>query len=323
MKVVIPGGSGHLGYLLARHFRDAGHDVTILSRTLDRHAAVRDARWLGMHIVQWDGRTRGEWVGAIDGADVVINLAGRSVNARYDAETRNEIMSSRVDSTRIVGDAIARATFPPRVWLQMSTATIYAHRYEPAADESTPIVDEQHHDWQFSVDVARAWELALEDADTPHTRKVALRTAMVMTDDDDGPFALMRRHVRMGFGSFGDGRQYMSWIHARDFVRAIEFLIAHDDISGVVNLASPHPLPNEEFMHILSNAVGGRFGIPSRGWLLELGACLFRTEPELVLKSRRVVPARLLEAGFAFELPLWQDAVEELAKSEATALATW
>lgn len=322
MKIVIPGGSGHLGYQLARHFRDRGDDVTILSRTLDSRSAVRDARWLGIHIVRWDGRTRGDWIGAIDGSDVVINLAGRSVNARYDAETRAEIIDSRVESTRIVGDAIARATFPPRLWLQMSTATIYAHRYEPAADESTPIVDEQHPDWQFSIDVARAWELALEDADAPHTRKVALRTAMVMTDDEDGAFALMRRHVRMGFGRFGDGRQFMSWIHARDFVRAVEFLIDRDDISGAVNIASPHPLPNEEFMHILSNAVGGRFGIPSTGWLLELGACLFRTEPELVLKSRRVIPMRLLDAGFTFELPLWQDAVAELATKEE-ALATY
>jgi uncharacterized protein (TIGR01777 family) len=322
MKIVIPGGSGHLGSQLARHFRDHDHDVVILSRTLDAHAAVRDARWRGIQIVRWDGRTRGEWAGAIDGADVVINLAGRSVNARYDAQTRAEIMDSRVESTRIVGDAISRATFPPRVWLQMSTATIYAHRYEPAADESTPIVDEQHHDWQFSVDVARGWELALEDADTPHTRKVALRTAMVMTGDEDGPFALLRRHVRMGFGRFGDGRQYMSWIHVRDFIRAIEFLIGRDDVSGAVNVASPHPLPNEEFVHVLSNAVGGRFGIPSTGWLLELGACLFRTEPELVLKSRRVIPARLLAAGFTFDLPLWQDAVEELAKSDE-AVATY
>ncbi|HEX7833049.1 MAG TPA: DUF1731 domain-containing protein [Thermoanaerobaculia bacterium] len=321
MKIVIPGGSGHLGSLLARNFRDQGHDVSILSRTLDARAGVRDARWQGIRIVQWDGRTRGSWVGEIDGADVVINLAGRSVDCRYDDETRAEIMDSRVESARIVGDAIARATFPPRLWLQMSTATIYAHRYD-SADEQTPIVDEADPHWQFSIDVARAWELALDDADAPHTRKVALRTAMVMSADEGGAFELLRRHVRMGFGRFGDGRQYMSWIHERDFVRAVEFLIANE-VAGPVNLASPYPLPNEEFMHILSNAVGGRFGIPSSGWLLELGACIFRTEPELVLKSRNVVPARLLDAGFRFELPLWQDAVEELALREEGALATW
>jgi uncharacterized protein (TIGR01777 family) len=322
MKIVIPGGSGHLGSLLARHFRDQGHEVTILSRTLDRGAAVRDARWLGIRVVPWDGRTRGAWVGEIDGADVVINLAGRSVDCRYDDETRAEIMSSRIDSTRAVGDAIGRATFPPRVWLQMSTATIYTHRFE-SADERTPIVDEANPDWQFSIDVARAWELAQEDADTPHTRRVALRTAMVMAEGEGGAFELLRRHVRIGFGRFGDGQQYMSWIHQRDFVRAIEFLIDHEELSGPINVASPHPLPNDEFMHILSNAVGGRFGIPSTGWVLELGACLFRTEPELVLKSRRVIPARLLESGFTFELPLWQEAVAQLAMQEEGVLATW
>lgn len=322
MNIVIPGGSGHLGSILAGHFRDAGHDVTILTRTLHVNAAVRDDRWRGIRIVRWDGSTRGAWVGAIDGADVVINLAGRSVDCRYDAKHRAEIIDSRVESTRIVGDAIARATFPPRVWLQMSTATIYAHRYD-GADERTPIADEADADWQFSVDVAKAWERALEEADTPHTRKVALRTAMVMSDAEGSAFPLLRRHVRLGFGRFGDGRQYMSWIHARDFVRAIEFLIDRDEIGGAVNLASPYPLPNEEFMHILSNAVGGRFGIPASGWILQAGACLFRTEPELVLKSRRVVPARLLEAGFRFELPLWQDAVQELATRENVVAAAY
>jgi uncharacterized protein len=305
MKIVIPGGSGHLGHLLRAELRRAGHDVVVLSRHLDGPG------------VPWDGRTLGPWQAEIDGADVVINLAGRNVNCRYSSRNRDEILRSRVDSTRVVGEAIALAKRPPHTWLQMSTATIYAHRFDAANDERSGAIGGTEPDappeWRFSIEVARAWEQAVDEAQTPYTRKVKLRAAVVMTSAPGGVFSLLRRHVRLGFGRFGDGRQYMSWIHERDFVRAVQWLIAHDLVDGVVNVAAPNPVPNAEFMQVLSETVGRRLAIPSAGWVLRFGAWVMRTEPELVLKSRRVVPARLLEQGFRFEFPEWPAAARDLA----------
>jgi uncharacterized protein (TIGR01777 family) len=309
MKIVIPGGTGHLGTLLTNHFREAGHQVVILSRNVEAHAVL------------WDGRTLGDWANVIDGADVVINLAGRSVDTRYSAAKKAEIIQSRVDSTRVVGEAIARAKRPPRVWLQASTATIYAHTYDSENDEYTGVIGGHEpgvpEAWQFSIDVAKAWEQAVDTADTPHTRRVKLRTAMVMTADRGGAFRLLLRHVRLGFGRFGDGRQYMSWIHERDFIRAIEWLIEHD-LEGAVNLASPSPLPNREFIEELQKTWGTHVSVPSVRPLLDVGAFLVRTELELVLKSRRVVPGRLLQNGFTFEFPDWPDAARDLCSRSRT-----
>ncbi|HYK00760.1 MAG TPA: TIGR01777 family oxidoreductase [Thermoanaerobaculia bacterium] len=309
MKIVIPGGNGHLGTLLTNHFREAGHQVVILSRNVEAHA------------VPWDGRTLGDWASVIDGADVVINLAGRSVDTRYSAAKKAEIIQSRVDSTRVVGEAIARAKRPPRVWLQASTATIYAHTYDSENDEYTGVIGGHEPDvpeaWHFRIDVAKAWERAVDTADTPHTRRVKLRAAMVMTAERGGAFRLLLRHVRLGFGRFGDGRQYMSWIHERDFIRAIEWLIEHE-LEGAVNLASPNPLPNREFIEELQKTWGTYVSVPSVRPLLDVGAFLVRTELELVLKSRRVVPARLLQSGFTFEFPHWSDAARDLCSRRRT-----
>jgi hypothetical protein len=259
----------------------------------------------------------GAWAGEIDGADVVINLAGRSVNCRYTAGRRREILDSRVESTRVIGEAIARAGRPPRVWLQASTATIYAHRYDAANDDVTGIIGGHEagapETWKFSIDVARAWERAAEEAVTPRTRKVLMRSAMVMSPDRGGVFDVLLRLVRWGLGGrSGDGRQYVSWIHERDFVRAVQFLIEREDLVGAVNLAAPGALPNAEFMRVLREAWGIRVGLPAARWMLEVGTFLMRTESELVLKSRRVAPRRLVEAGFAFEFPTWAGAAREL-----------
>ncbi|HEU4560948.1 MAG TPA: TIGR01777 family oxidoreductase [Longimicrobium sp.] len=310
MKIVIPGGSGQVGTLLARAFHHDGHEVVVLSR------GSSGAPW---RVVPWDARTPGAWTDEIDGADVVINLAGRNVNCRYNPRNRAEIMSSRVDSTRAVGEAIARAESPPRVWLQASTATIYAHRFDAPNDEATGIVGGLEEDapdtWRFSIDVATAWERTLAEAETPRTRKVAMRSAMVMSPDRGGIFDTLLALVRRGLGgTAGDGRQYISWIHEFDFVQAVYWLIEHDEMAGAVNLASPNPLPNAEFMRLLRRAWGTRIGLPATRWMLELGAVFMRTETELVLKSRRVVPGRLLEAGFRFEYPEWPGAMEELIR---------
>jgi uncharacterized protein (TIGR01777 family) len=304
MKIVIPGGTGHLGQLLTRAFRGRGDEVVVLSRNVEAEA------------IRWDGKTLGPWAREIDGADVVINLAGRSVDCRYDARRRAEIMSSRVDSTRVIGEAIALAASPPATWLQMSTATIYSHRFEAANDELTGIIGGEERNappsWRFSIDVARAWEKALDDAPAPLTRKVKMRTAMVMAIGRGGPFAMLHRHVMLGFGRLGDGRQFMSWIHERDFVRAVEWLMTHQEIEGVVNLAAPEPLRNSEFIRALRQACGAHFGLPVSGWILGAGVFAMRTEAELVLKSRRVVPARLLQSGFTFDYARWPVAANAL-----------
>jgi uncharacterized protein (TIGR01777 family) len=310
MKVVIPGGSGQVGGILARAFQRGGHEVVVLSR------APTPAPW---RVVGWDAKTTDDWAREIDGADVVINLAGRSVNCRYTRENRRLILESRVDSTRAVGRAIAEAASPPRVWLQASTATIYAHRFDAPNDEANGVLGGNEPGlpdaWRFSLEVASAWERTLDEAETPRTRKVALRSAVVMSPDRGGIFDILLGLVRRGLGgTSGDGRQYVSWIHDADFVRAIDFLIARDDLAGPVNLASPNPLPNAEFMRDLRRAWGTRFGLPASRWMLEVGAVFLRTETELVLKSRRVVPGRLLDVGFTFDFPGWPEAAADLCR---------
>jgi uncharacterized protein (TIGR01777 family) len=308
MKIVIPGGSGQVGTLLARAFHNAGQEVVVLSRT------PSNAPW---RTAVWDAQTLGEWTKEIDGADAVINLAGRSVNCRYTPENRRAITESRVCSTRIVGEAIAQAAPPPPVWLQMSTATIYAHRYEAPNDEKSGILGGTEPNvpetWRFSIDVAQAWERALNEAQTPLTRKVALRSAMVMSPDRGGVFDTLLGLVRRGLGGqSGNGRQYVSWIHEQDFVSAVQWLLENKSVSGPVNLAAPNPLPNAAFMQVLCEAWGIRFGLPAMEGMLELGARVLGTETELILKSRRVVPGRLLEAGFQFAYPTWPEAASDL-----------
>jgi len=309
MKIVIPGGTGQVGSILARAFRAAGHEVVVLSRRRDTSA----------YVVAWDGKTIGPWVEAIDGADVVINLAGHNVNCRYHKKNRDRIMNSRVDSTRIVGEAIRRAARPPHTWLQASTATIYAHRYDAPNDEAAGIIGGTEHGapdaWRFSIDVATAWERALDEAEAPHTRKVKLRSAMTMSADRGGIFDTLLALVRRGLGGrSGDGRQYVSWIHHEDFTRAVFWLIEHREIDGVVNVCSPHPLPNAEFMRGLRDAWGIKLGLPTAKWMLGIGALLMRTETELILKSRRVIPGRLVRSGFSFRHPTWPEAARHLCE---------
>src|SRR5262249_51989606 len=216
--------------------------------------------------VAWDAETVGDWAAEVDGADVVINLAGRSVNCRYNSANRKEIKESRTHSTHAVGEAIARAARPPRVWLQASTATIYAHRYDAPNDEATGLVGsspDEPDTWRFSIDVATSWEKATEDAATPKTRKVLLRSAITMSPDRGGVFDVLLGLVRRGLGGKnGDGRQFVSWIHDVDFVRAMRWLIDHD-LEGAVNVASPNPVPNAEFMRTLRHAWGARTGLPA------------------------------------------------------------
>ncbi len=312
MKIVIPGGSGHVGVWLSEALSRLGHDVVILSR--GERPPGTAARW-----VRWDGRSAGGWTAELDGCDAVVNLAGRSVSCRYTPENLRAMMDSRVESARAVGEAVAAAARPPRVWLQMSTATIYAHRYDAANDEISGIIGGRENGvpgyWAYSVDIAKAWEAEQEQARTPHTRKVALRTAMVMDPAPGGVFHVLRRMARLGLGGpVAGGGQFVSWIHDQDFVRAVAFLLSREDLAGPVNLAAPHPLPQRDLMRTLRTAVGAPFGLPATRWMAEAGALVMRSDTELLLKSRRVVPTRLLDAGFAFDRPRWPQAAQDLAR---------
>ena len=308
MKIVIPGGSGQVGTQLARAFHHDGHTVVVLSRY------PQPRPWT---VVLWDGATLQNWAHEIDGCDAVINLAGRSVNCRYNGANRRAILDSRVESTSVVGQAIAQASCPPRVWLQASTATIYSHRYDCANDETTGVIGGQEPNapstWRFSIDVARAWERAFAEARTERTRKVTLRSAMTMGPDAGGVFDTLVGLVRRGLGGrAGDGRQFVSWIHYEDFIRVVRWLMIHEEVAGAVNVAAPHPVPNAEFMRALREAAGAAVGLPASRWMLEIGAVFMRTETELILKSRRVVPRRLLESGFVFDYPIWKAAAADL-----------
>jgi uncharacterized protein (TIGR01777 family) len=311
MKVVLAGGTGQIGAMLARHFASRGDEVVVVSRS---GARPPDGR-----VASWDGKSLGPWAAEIDGADLVINLAGRSVNCRYTDSNLRDILASRIDSTRVVGEAIGKAARPPRVWLQASAATIFAHGHDVAHGESSGRIGGDEPGvpsyWAKMVDVARQWECALADAETKTTRKVALRTSIVMSPDRGGAFDVLLGLVRKGLGgSAGDGRQYVSWIIDKDFVRVVDWLIQRTELEGAVNVTAPTPLPTRELMRALRQAWGAPMGLPAAKWMVSVGAFLLRTDPELVLKSRRVVPERLEAAGFRFEFPEWPAAAKDLVQ---------
>ena len=307
MKIVIPGGSGQVGAILERAFTAAGHNVVILTRNPKRPNEVA-----------WDGSTLGAWTAEIDGCDVVINLAGRSVSCRYTPKNLREMMDSRVLSTRAVGQAIAASTTPPHVWLQASTATIYAHTFDTPNDETGTLGGTEPGVpayWAYSVQIAKNWEHEQTKADTPKTRKAALRSAMIMSPDRSGIFDYLSWLTRLGLGGpVAGGHQCVSWIHDQDFTRAVNYLITHDDLEGPVNLAAPEPLPQRTFMRTLRHAWQTPIGLPATKTMAAIGAFALRSDPELLLKSRRVTPTRLLETGFTFNHPTWDTAAHDLVR---------
>jgi uncharacterized protein (TIGR01777 family) len=306
-RLILSGGSGFLGQVLALYFSQRGWEIVVLTRRPTR-------RTEGVREVGWDGETLGDWTRVLAGASALVNLAGKSVNCRYHVRNRKLISDSRVNSTRVLGEAIARCANPPSVWLNSSTATIYKHTFGPAWDESGEIGATPEAKDAFSIEVAVAWERAFNEANTPRTRKATMRSAMVLGNYSNSVFPMLRRLVRFGLGSrMGSGRQFVSWIHELDFCRAIEWLIEHEEIRGVVNVAAPGPLPNAEMMRTLREICGVPFGLPAAEWMLELGAFLLRTETELIIKSRRVVPGSLLESGFKFQFAHIRNAFEILA----------
>jgi uncharacterized protein len=315
LRIVMPGGSGQVGRMLAQFFQEHGHHVTVLTR------GPYTAPWQTVH---WDGKHAGPWVETLEGADVCIHLSGRSVNCRATERNRKELYNSRIGPTRLLNHVIAGLADPPRVWLNASTATIYRHALDRPMDEASGEIGgnetiSRHRrapkKWNWTIGLARDWEAAFFDHPTPRTRKIAMRTSLVFSPTPGNIFMVLSRLVRFGLGGTqGNGQQYVSWMHEGDFARAVEFLIAHEEMEGPVNLAAPHPLPNREFMAALREAWDVPNGLPAPAPLIALGAFFLRTEPELVLKSRRVIPGRLLDAGFEFEFPEWPAAAEELVR---------
>ncbi len=315
LRIVMPGGSGQIGRMLAQFFQERGHHVTVLTR--GPYAAPYQT-------VHWDGRHAGRWIETLEGADVCIHLSGKSVNCRYTAKNRKELYDSRVGPTRLLGHVIAGLAEPPRLWMNASTATIYRHALDRPMDEANGEIGGNEmisarrrapEKWNWTVNLVKDWEAALFETPTPRTRKVALRTSLVFSPVPGNIFAVLSNLVRAGLGGIqGNGRQYVSWMHERDYARAIEFLIEHDEMEGPVNLAAPNPLPNREFMATLRDAWDMPNGLPAPTPLIAICAFFLRTEPELVLKSRRVVPGRLGDAGFQFQLPEWPAAAEDLVR---------
>jgi len=315
LRIVMPGGSGQVGRMLARYLQEQGHRVIVLTR------GPYTAPWPTVH---WDGQSLGPWVETLEGADVCIHLSGRSVNCRATPRNRREIYSSRVGPTRLLHQAFACLVNPPRLWMNASTATIYRHTLDRPMDETTgeiggnELISPRRRapaKWNWTVELVKDWEAAFFGTETPRTRKIALRTSLVFSPAPGSIFAVLSHLVRAGLGGTqGNGRQFVSWMHEGDFARAIEFLIEHEEIDGPVNLAAPNPLPNREFMAALREAWDMPNGLPAPAPAIKIGSFFLRTEPELVLKSRYVVPGRLLDAGFEFEFPTWPEAAADLVQ---------
>ena len=313
-KIVIPGGGGFIGRHLTRYFADKGWEVVVLSRR-------RNERQEGARFVWWDGANLDAWVDELDGSDAVINLAGRTVNCRYNKKNRRQIYESRQSSTEVIGEAIADCAAPPSVWFNASSATVYRHSLDRAMDEATGDIDpvepgKARDKWEFSVDVVNRWEAALFDAPTPDTRRIAMRLSMVFGSGKGGVYEAFRNIARFGLaGTQGQGNQYVSWLHVTDFLRMIDWCVENENLEGAINMCSPNPIPNREFLKALREASGARFGLPATWWMLEIGAFFMRTETELLLKSRRVIPGRLIESGFTFDHPNWPDAAKAIEQA--------
>ncbi|MES2775164.1 MAG: TIGR01777 family oxidoreductase [Bacteroidota bacterium] len=309
-KIVIAGGTGFIGQALIDYF-GKDNQVIILTRQLSGHNnayGVRpgEAMLSNTQFVKWDARNEGEWSNVIDGADLVINLCGKSVNCRYTAKNKQEIFDSRTYSTNAIGEALRNATKPPKLWINASSATIYRHATDRPQDEQTGEIQDG-----FSVEVCKLWEKIFFENRTPFTRKLALRTAIAL--GVGGVMIPYFNLLKFGLGGKqASGRQMYSWVHVLDVCRMMEWTFENKEAEGVFNCSSPNPLPNAVFMQTLRKACGVNFGLPASKWMLKIGAAIIGTETELILKSRWVVPTRALEAGFKFQYPLLGDALREI-----------
>ncbi|MFZ6050404.1 TIGR01777 family oxidoreductase [Halocola ammonii] len=303
-KVVIAGGSGFMGESFIRHFGDRFDEVVVLTRGNEKIEGK-------VKFVHWDGKTPTEWTSELNGADLLLNLCGRSVDCRYNEKNKKEILDSRIDSTTALGTAVIMASNPPKLWVNAASATIYRHAEDRPMTEAEGEIGND-----FSVGVCKSWEKTFWDIPVPETRKVLLRTALVL-GERGGVFERLTQLSRFGLGGAqGSGKQMMSWIHERDFCEIVMFMLQNDHLEGTFNAAAPVPVDNRDFMHQLRKSLQVPFGLPATNWMVEIGTFLMRTESELILKSRWVLPEKLQEAGYQFHFRDLKSAFEQLTDSK-------
>lgn len=309
-KIIIAGGTGFIGQSICNYF---GNDNEIIVLGRGRKGEKSNANGeefvkqeLQISFVQWDAVHEGEWTKVLEKADLLINLTGKTVNCRYNAKNKKEIIDSRVNATLALGAAIQKAVHPPKLWINAASATIYPHATDTPRDENfTDFADD------FSVQVCKAWEKTFYEQRTPFTRKVALRMAITL-----GPGGVMIPYfnlLKFGLGGRqGDGRQMYSWVHIDDTCRMIDWIETNKELEGTFNCSSPRPVTNEVFMETLRKTAGHKFGLPAYSWMLAIGAALIGTETELILKSRWVLPTRILATGFRFKYPVLKTAIQDI-----------
>ncbi|WP_452221656.1 TIGR01777 family oxidoreductase [Lacinutrix salivirga] len=295
-KITIAGGSGFLGQVLEHYFTTNGYNVYIITRQTKKESDI-----------YWDAKTLGDWTKSLENCDALINLTGKSADCRYTDKNKQQIYDSRIDSTSILGLAVNLCEHPPKVWFNSSTATIYRHSLDKEMTETNGEIGDD-----FSMNIAKSWEKTFFEITTPRTRKIALRTSIVM-GKHGGALQPLKQLTRFGLGGKqGSGQQKVSWIHENDFARAVHFLLKHEELDGIFNLSVPKPTTNKALMSAFRQAMSIPFGLSHPVWLLKLGAKLIGTETELVLKSRNVIPERLLKNGFVFNFTSIDTAIKTI-----------
>jgi uncharacterized protein len=311
-KIVIAGGTGFIGKELIKYF-SAENEVIVLTRGLKN---VKTNAYAGSQTLQetssnlryvlWDAKQPGVWTKEIEGADILINMCGKTVNCRYTQKNKKEIFDSRTEPTAALGEAVQKSVWPPKLWINASSATIYRHATDRPQDEYTGEIEND-----FSVQVCKLWEQTFFDLRTPFTRKAALR--MAVTLGSGGVIVPYFNLLKFGLGGRqGSGRQMYSWIHITDTCRAIDWIFEHKEMEGAYNCCSPKPVSNSIFMNTLRRITGHKFGLPAYEWMLKIGAAVIGTETELILKSRWVVPTKLLQTGFRFRYENIDDAFTQI-----------
>lgn len=301
-KAIIAGGTGFMGQALIDTLKDHFRQIIVLTRG----EARRDGK---VKFVNWDAKNVGRWSSEFEGADLIVNFCGRSVDCRYNEKNKQAIIKSRVESTLALGAAAIVAFNPPKVWINAGSATIYEHAEQQVMTEDEGIIGHG-----FSVDVCKKWEETFNDTPVPGTRKVLFRFALVL-GKKGGVLQRLLQIGRFGLaGTCGRGNQKVSWVHETDFLNMMLFALKNEQIEGTYNCTSPHPVRNGYFMRAIREAAHFPFAIPLKKWMLDIGARIMGTEVELLLKSRNVVPKKMLEAGFKFRFPYVTSALKDLVQ---------
>ncbi|TCI85182.1 TIGR01777 family oxidoreductase [Tenacibaculum sp. M341] len=294
MKIVIAGGTGYLGELLTNYYKkEKKNQIYILTRKQKLNSG-------NVHYLQWNGKTKGYWTSLLEHTDVLINLTGKSVNCRYTKENKEEIYQSRLQSTALLCEIVQELAFPPKVFIQSSSATIYRHSEDVQMTEEKGEIG-----IDFSMDVCKKWEEVFNNYEFSKTKKIITRTSIVL-GSNGGAFPIMKKMTKLGLGGKqGKGNQFISWITEKDYIKAIDFLMTKK--SGVYNICVPNPIRNKEFQKELRKKIKAPFGLSATKWMLKIGAKIIGTETELLLKSRNVYPEKLLDLGFEFDTKTFKE----------------